>query len=243
VHTTDTADIDAGGQPRYAVVLFDLDNTLSDFDSAQRAALPGLLAEHGVADGASHLPTFKRLADPLWAQLEAGDLTLDTLNDQRFRLLVDHLGLDLDPSLLAPQYLDWLGRSGELWPGAIELLDLLDGEVGMGLVTNGYAEVQRPRLERFGLVGYFSSVTVSSEIGLAKPSQAFFDVALAAHGNPDPSTVLVVGDSLSSDIAGGAAAGCATCWFNPAGREAPVSARIDHVASSLADIGPIVLGL
>jgi 2-haloacid dehalogenase len=238
----DTAEFDAGAPRPYAVVLFDLDNTLSDFDSAQRVALPGVLAAHGVTDGASHLPAFKELAAPLWRQLEAGELTLETLNEQRFRLLVEHTGLDLDPSLLAPQYLDWLGRSGELWPGAIDLLDRLNGEVGMGLVTNGYAEVQRPRLARFGLGAYFSSVTVSSEIGHAKPSQAFFDVALAAHGNPDPATVLVVGDSLSSDIAGGAAAGCATCWFNPSGSAAPKSPRIDHVARSLAEIGSIVLG-
>ncbi len=234
----------ASGEIRsqYPVVLFDLDNTLSDFSSAQQVALPALLADHGVPDGIDYLPTFKRLADPLWGQLEAGELTLDTLNDERFRLLIEHTDLDLDPSVLAPQYLAWLGRSGVLWPGAVELLDQLRGNVTMGLVTNGYAEVQRPRLAQFGLDDYFASVTVSSEIGHAKPSQAFFDVALAAHDNPDPSTVLVVGDSLSSDIAGGASAGCATCWFNPAGKEAPDSPRIDHVATTLADVAGIVLG-
>lgn len=225
------------------MVLFDLDNTLSDFSSAQRAALPALLADHDVPDGAGYLATFKRIAAPLWEQLEAGQLTLDTLNDERFRLLIEHTDLDLDPTVLAPQYLAWLGRSGTLWPGAIELLDLLHGEITMGLVTNGYAEVQRPRIEKFGLGQYFASVTVSSEIGHAKPSQAFFDVALEAHGNPDPSTVLVVGDSLSSDIAGGAGAGCATCWFNPNSQPAPDAPRIDYVATSLADVASVVLGV
>jgi 2-haloacid dehalogenase len=228
--------------PMYALVLFDLDDTLSDFESAQRAALPGLLADHGVADGAALIPTFKQLAAPLWKQLEAGELTLKTLNGERFRRLVEHTGIDLDPAVLAPQYLSWLGRSGELWPGAIDLLEQLHGDVALGLVTNGYAEVQRPRLERFGLTRYFSSVTVSSEIGHAKPSQAFFDVALDAHGNPDPSSVLVVGDSLTSDIAGGFAAGCATCWFNPTGKDLPDAPRIDHVATTLADVAAVVLG-
>lgn len=238
MRAADSAEI----RSRFGVVLFDLDNTLSDFASAERVALPALLAEHGVADGADYLPTFKRLAAPLWAQLEAGRLTLDTLNDERFRLLVEHAELDLDATLLAPQYLAWLGRSGSLWPGALELLDQLHGNVPMGLVTNGYAEVQRPRLARFGLGDYFASITVSSEIGHAKPSQAFFDVALGAHGNPDPATVLVVGDSLSSDIAGGAAAGCVTCWFNPDRRTRPDSPRIDHVATTLAEVATIVLG-
>jgi len=227
--------------PAYPIVLFDLDNTLSDFASAQAVALPGLLADHGVSDGHELIADFKRLATPLWDQLEAGELTLETLNDERFRLLVEHTGLDLDPALLAPQYLDWLGGSGQLWPGAIELLDELHGKVDMGLITNGYAEVQRPRLEKFGLERYLSSVTVSSEIGHAKPSTAFFDVALAAHGNPEPATVLVVGDSLTSDIAGGVAAGCATCWFNPAGEPVPDAPRIDHVATTLADVASLVL--
>ena len=225
----------------FELVLFDLDNTLSDFASAQRAALPALLADHGVSDGSDYLPTFKRLAAPLWEQLEAGELTLDTLNDERFRLLIEHTDLELDPATLAPQYLAWLGCSGVLWPGATELLDQLEGAVTMGLITNGYGEVQRPRLARFGLEEYFTSVTVSSEIGHAKPSQAFFDVALGAHGNPDPASVLVVGDSLSSDIAGGAAAGCVTCWFNPDGLEPPAVPRIDHVATTLADVATIVL--
>ena len=236
--------LDSSISPRYPVVLFDLDNTLSDFTSAQAAALPGLLADHGVSDGHEFLPTFSRLAAPLWGQLEAGELTLETLNDERFRLLVEHTGLDLDPAVLAPQYLAWLGRSGALWPGATDLLDQLHGQVVMGLVTNGYSEVQRPRLDQFGLNGYFASVTVSSEIGHAKPSRAFFDVALGALGNPDPSTVLVVGDSLSSDIAGGEAAGCATCWFNPNGHAAPESStspRIDHVATTLDDVATIIL--
>lgn len=224
------------------MVLFDLDNTLSDFESAQRVALPSLLADHGIADGERLIPAFKQLAAPLWGQLEAGELTLETLNDERFRQLVEHAGLDLDPTMLAPQYLAWLGRSGELWPGATQLLDRLLGQVDMGLVTNGYSEVQRPRLDKFELNRYFSSVTVSSEIGHAKPSTAFFDIALAAHGNPDPSTVLVVGDSLSSDIAGGVAAGCATCWFNPTRKAVPISPRIDHVAMTLADVGSIILG-
>jgi 2-haloacid dehalogenase len=226
---------------RYEVVLFDLDNTLSDFTSAQSAALPALLEDHGVACGADYLSTFQQVAAPLWTQLEAGELALDTLNDERFRLLIEHTDLELDPALLASQYLSWLSRSGTLWPGATELLDLLHGAVPMGLITNGYSEVQRPRLKRFGLTHYFASVTVSSEIGHAKPSSAFFDVALAAHGNPDPATVLVVGDSLSSDVAGGAAAGCATCWFNPGRRPIPDAPRINHVATTLADVASMIL--
>jgi 2-haloacid dehalogenase len=229
--------------PRYPVVLFDLDNTLSDFTSAQTEALPGLLAAHGVTEAESYLPTFKRLAEPLWNQIEAGTLTLDTLNDERFRLLIEHTDLDLDPSVLASKYLGWLSTSGRLIPGAIDLLEALHGTVRMGMITNGYAEVQRPRLERFELTHYFESITVSSEIGHAKPGQAFFDVALGQLGNPDPATVLVVGDSLSSDIAGGAKAGCATCWYNPGDQPLPDEASsVSHTITDLAELPDLIHG-
>lgn len=225
------------------MVLFDLDNTLSDFTSAQTEALPGLLAAHGVAEAESYLPTFRRLAEPLWNQIEAGTLTLETLNGERFRLLIEHTDIDVDPSVLASKYLGWLSTSGRLIPGAIDLLETLYGTVRLGMITNGYAEVQRPRLERFELTHYFESITVSSEIGHAKPGQAFFDVALGQLGNPDPATVLVVGDSLSSDIAGGANAGCATCWYNPTAKPLPEDAGdIDHMVVDLAELPNLIYG-
>ena len=228
--------------PRYPVVLFDLDNTLSDHGSAQREALPALLAEHGVEDGDRPLDAFGRVAAPLWKRLEAGSMTLETLNDERFRLLVDERGLDLDAAALAPRYLELLGVSGRLLPGAVELLDQLHGRVRMGLITNGYSEVQRPRLRHFDLEHYFDAVVVSSEIGHAKPGVAFFDVAFEQLGRPDPSSVLVVGDSLTSDIAGGDAAGCATCWYNPSGAPLPADGpRVDHVVTDLAELPAVVL--
>jgi len=240
---TDSPIAAVSSSPRYPVVLFDLDNTLSDFTSAQTEALPGLLSAHGVAEAESYLPTFKRLAEPLWEQIEAGTLTLDTLNDERFRLLIEHTDIDVDPSVLASKYLGWLSTSGRLIPGAVDLLETLHGTVRMGMITNGYAEVQRPRLDRFELTHYFESITVSSEIGHAKPGQAFFDVALGQLGNPDPATVLVVGDSLSSDIAGGANAGCATCWYNPSGKPAPENAvGIDHMIIDLAELPNLIHG-
>ena len=234
------------GTARYDVVLFDLDDTLSDFESAQAEAFPALLTDFGVAgsDGemGHYLAAFKRGADPLWAMLERGETTLETLNVERFRRLVDATDLALDHELLAVAYLRLLARSGRLIAGATEVLGALAGSVRIGLNTNGYAEVQRPRLEHFGLTHHFDPIVVSSELGVAKPSAEFFAVALGGSGNPDPASVLVVGDSLSSDIGGAAAAGMGTCWFNPSGRPIPADApRIDHVATSLGDVVTTVL--
>ena len=224
------------------MVLFDLDNTLSDFSWSEREALPGVLDQFGVdCSGESagrYLAVFKQLAAPLWHRLERGELQLDTLNDERFRLFVAATGIDVDPALLAPAYLGWLSRSGGLLPGARELLDELHGEVRLGVVTNGYSAVQRPRLANFDLEKYFEAVVISSEIGHAKPSIDFFAVAFDQLGDPDPGSVLVVGDSLSSDIAGGANAGTATCWFNPLGAPPPATPT-GPASSGLNSSGPV----
>lgn len=227
------------------MVLFDLDDTLSDFASAQNEAFPALLTSFGV-DGApdvmaAYLTTFTQGADPLWRMLERGETTLESLNVERFRRLIEATDLDLDHEELASVYLRLLATSGRLIDGATELLDALAGRVRVGLMTNGYAEVQRPRLGHFGLTHHFDPIVVSSEIGVAKPHVEFFEIALERCGRPDPADVLVIGDSLASDIGGGAAAGMGTCWFNPRRRTVPDRPRIDHVVTSLGDLASVVL--
>lgn len=231
---------------RYDVVLFDLDETLSDFASAQAEAFPALLADFGVtgsdAMSGDYLTVFKNGAEPLWRMLERGETTLDTLNVERFRRLIDATDLEMDHELLAVAYLQRLATSGRLIDGAVEVLEALAGRVRVGLVTNGYAEVQRPRLAHFGLTHHFDPIVVSSEIGVAKPSAEFFGVALDRLDRPDPERVLVVGDSLTSDIGGGAAAGLGTCWYNPHARPVPADApRIDHSISHLGQVVSTVL--
>ncbi|MFV9672965.1 MAG: HAD-IA family hydrolase, partial [Acidimicrobiia bacterium] len=62
---------------------------------------------------------------------------------------------------------------------------------------------------------YFDAIVVSGEIGIAKPHTGFFDVAFERLGHPDKETTLMIGDSLTSDIAGGINYGIDTCWYAP----------------------------
>jgi FMN phosphatase YigB (HAD superfamily) len=87
----------------------------------------------------------------------------------------------------------------------------------LALITNGLHDVQRPRLENSPIRDFFEMVAISEEIGAAKPDPRFFDYVLQKIGNPSRSDVLVIGDSLTSDIQGGMNAGLDTCWYNPSG--------------------------
>ncbi len=229
------------GVPAFPLVLFDLDHTLFDFEGSKKIAFREVLEEEGVENPWSYLDVFKQIERPLWAGLERGELTLDSLNDRRFEELVKVAGLDADPTAMGTSYLSWLGKSGGLFPGARELLDGLVDHCTLALVSNGYGEVQHARMSNFDLAHYFDAIIVSSEVGVAKPHPDFFDHAFSALGNPDPQTALMVGDSLTSDITGANNYGLSCCWYNPSEQPAPDHLEIDFTVSDLAAIRSIVL--
>ncbi|GIR35169.1 MAG: hypothetical protein CM15mP49_05540 [Actinomycetota bacterium] len=71
-----------------------------------------------------------------------------------------------------------------------------------GLITNGLESVQKARLRHFNLYQYFDAILISGECGLAKPNPAIFQSSLDLLNHEHVDSVLMIGDSLSSDIAG-----------------------------------------
>ena len=127
------------------------------------------------------------------------------------------LGCELDAPALGPAYLQHLGQYGDSLPQTDETLAALHGRVRMVLVTNGLRQVQASRLAKATITRYLHAVVISGEEGVAKPQPRVFEVALERAGNPPSDRVLMVGDSLTADIAGGNGVGIDTCWFNPTG--------------------------
>jgi YjjG family noncanonical pyrimidine nucleotidase len=222
----------------YATILLDLDHTLFDSDEAERRAFAFALGAAGVDDHARHFPVYDTINRGLWAAVERGDLPTAGIKRVRFERLVEASGLDADPVTLADAFLDGMGRFGELYPGAREVLEALAASAGVAraLVTNGLSEVQRARIARLGLDAYFDAIVVSSEIGAAKPAPAIFDAAFAALGHPPRGSAVMVGDSPSSDLRGGRAYGIATCWYNPHGRSVDDRALVDHEIAALDEL-------
>ncbi len=230
----------------FDVVVFDLDHTLFDFELSKHLAFDRLLDDHRVPDPTGDLvDRFSEWAAPLWRRLEEGTLTLETLNLERFELLVERAGLDADPAAMAVDYLRLLGGLGGLLPGARHLLDALAAaDVRMALASNGYSEVQRARLDQFDLDRYFDAIAISGELGHAKPSVAFFERLFDDLAGADPAASLMVGDSLTSDMAGGRGFGMVTCWYAPhlaAQPNEPVErpSTVDHVVTDLGAIAAL----
>mgnify|MGYP006280779523 CR=1 FL=1 len=231
---------------RFDFVLFDADNTLFDYDRAEGFALESLLKERGVELGPDVHDTYRRINAEYWRRYEQGEVTQDELRVGRFAEFAKAVGVEADAAGLSERYLEFLASAGFLIQGAEQIVAALaEAEVTLGLITNGIEEVQRGRLSRSPLADAFVSVTISGEVGSKKPDRRIFEIAFQRSGNPEKDRSIIVGDSLSSDIAGGHNFGIATCWFNPSGariREDLVSSgrTPDYVVSDLGELREVV---
>lgn len=204
----------------YRVFLFDADETLFDFKKAEAEALRNALQGCGLTYSEAIRRQYHRINDELWKQFETGSVSKDELQRARFSRLFGELGIRQDAEAFNDRYLTELGRGAYLLEGAFEICKHLH-ERGKRLciVTNGVAAAQRSRIGRSELRDFFDELFISEELGTRKPEKRFFERVLARLCDFDKRDMLVVGDSLSSDIAGGNGAGIDTCWFNPRNAE------------------------
>lgn len=199
----------------FTTVLFDLDHTLLDSDESERLAFDVTMRSIGVNDPSDHLPSYRQINTSLWKQVELGELSPNDVKTLRFERLLSLLSIEANPAEVSAQYASALGNHGELYAGAMDMLELLGQRAQLALITNGIGQVQRSRIERLQLSSHFAAIAISGELSMSKPGRAIFDHLLLELGSPLASKTIIVGDSLSSDIAGGHNAGISTCWYNP----------------------------
>ena len=200
---------------RYTWLLFDADGTLFDFQRAEAIALENTPRKMELVVPSSFTATYHQINNALWRRFEAGELRASDIRRERFRLLFEELDLAGDSLAFGEAFLDNLIQESTFLEGAQSLINQLKHHYHLALLTNGFASVQHARIARLRLGDLFNPVIVSEEVGVAKPDPAIFDIALKEMGLPDKAEVLMIGDSLSSDIRGGSNAGIDTCWFNP----------------------------
>lgn len=222
----------------YHAHFFDFDHTLFDSDASEALAFEHALTSNATTSNPELFAIYKRINSALWAEVESGVRGPSDVRTLRFVQLVEQTSIDLDPLVLADSFTSGMQEFGELYPGALDVLGQLRECGPVVMVTNAISEIQRRRIERLGIGALFDLIVISSEVGVSKPAPGIFDHAFqsiseTAIGVLDRKATLMVGDSLTSDMTGGVAAGLATCWFNPHAKSQTSSLGIDHEISRL----------
>ena len=201
---------------KYKVILFDADETLFDFKSSEKESFKNTILEFGIDyDEDYHFGTYKEINTAIWKELEEGLITPKKLKIERFKRFLDKLDMNFDENEFAAAYMKHLGNSSILLDGAVELIQDISDKYVISIITNGITNVQQRRIKNSPIAEYFSDIFISEDIGVSKPNPDIFKHAINSLGSFSNDEILMVGDSLSSDIKGGINYKIDTCWYNP----------------------------
>lgn len=199
----------------YKAIIFDLDDTLIDFQAAQSRGL-NFIYHHFFAscELADFTQAYESINRRLWDAVGDGQMLPREVGLERFRALSSHLRVSVDFEHVAATYELKISETVEWMPGAKACIKQLSPNYRLGIVTNGLQAAQRRKLSHMGVSDDFHSVVISEEFGVAKPHPHVFKHIL---GQMDclPEACLMVGDSLGSDYQGAMNVGMDFCWFNP----------------------------
>lgn len=122
------------------------------------------------------------------------------------------------------------------FPGAIETLRTLRGKgVPLAMITNGTAEGQRRKIDKFGLSAFFQYILVEGEFGVGKPDERVYLQALKKLG-VEPTDSWMVGDNLEWDVEAPQRLGIYAIWVDFEGKGLPKSAAPDRIVTNISQI-------
>lgn len=196
---------------KYQWILFDADETLFSFRSF--GGLQKVLARYGLEFNEQDYAAFQAVNQRLWIAYQNQEIDAEGLQRQRFSRLAALTGED--PLKLNALLMEEMALLSLPLENTVATLQALQGKCKMGIITNGFHAMQQKRLDNTQTAPFFELLVVSENVGIAKPDKRIFEYAFAQMGNVDKRRILMVGDTLSSDIVGGQNAGIDTCWFNP----------------------------
>ena len=218
-------------------ILWDVDGTLLDFLYSQRLALTQCFQTAGLTITDEILKRYSQINDSYWKRLELGEVTKAQLLNGRFLDLFTEFGIrDVDVEAFRKEYQTGLGNIFAYIDDSLNICRALRGKVKQYVITNGVTSTQQSKLKLSGLGECVEELFISEQVGTPKPGKAFFDKVLSHVEEKDKSRILVVGDSLSSDIKGGVLAGLKTCWYRPEGSVNSTEYQADYEISNLHQI-------
>lgn len=220
------------------VILWDIDGTLLNFKEAEKAAIRSCFSIFHLGECTDEMiERYSSINERYWKRLERGEISKQEVLEGRFReffqtehssgkwqsgCLSELRGEDsremTENELIEAFNAEYQVRLGDTIcfnDNGLELVKRLKGTVKQYAVTNGTHVAQKRKLEKSGLNELLDGAFISDEIGIEKPNVGFFQHVLEQIGEYEKDQVMIVGDSLTSDIRGGNNAGIVCCWYRP----------------------------
>jgi YjjG family noncanonical pyrimidine nucleotidase len=201
----------------YKWLIFDADNTLFDYDAAEKSALLKTLDDANISyQSDSIIPIYHKINHKLWMQFDTGEIKSQAeIKQKRTQQLFAILNAQSDSDAFANDYIVNLSNNAQLLKNALMVIAKLAVTHDLIIMTNGMTSVQVPRFKRSPIMQYFQHTIISEQIGYSKPSKEIFNHAFGLMNQPAKGDVLMIGDNLGSDVQGGINYGIDTIWYNP----------------------------
>ena len=196
---------------KYKYLLFDLDDTLLDFGKAQILAFKKLLEDENIEYNDELFEKYETINKSLWRSFERGEISNKEVTRERFIRFFALFDRNVDGSEVDNRYRSYLAEGNQLFDGIIEMLEKLSLTHKLYIASNGIAITQYTRLKNNNLNKYFEKIFISEEIGSKKPDREFFEKIFDEIGIKNKDEVLMIGDTLTSDILGANNVGIDSC--------------------------------
>lgn len=231
----------------YTYILLDSDETIMDFQAAQRHALSSALAQYGWPYDKDIHDIYEQINQRAWKEFERGEITKEQLRILRFQRFFKRMGWqekakELGYGEFHKVYMGYLGECADLLPGALEFVRDMSREGRIYILTNGFLETQRNRFGISPVTKYISGIFVSEETGFQKPQKEYFDYVFSHIEGFEKKKAIMVGDSLSSDIKGANQAGVKACWYNPRRAVNDGTASADYEVQNYDELRAVIRG-
>lgn len=229
---------------KLTAVFFDLDNTLLDHSKTEMEAKREIYKMYrevfeDVSFEEFH-DVYVKHNNRLWHLLTEEKITKDYLRLHRVKDSLEELNLNSEKSLeISYKYIEVYSQSFFMIDGAIEVLEEIKDKFPLGIITNGFVEVQKIKLEKTGLSKYFQSVVCSEDVGRMKPHPSIFDFAVKSL-NSIAEESIYIGDNYLADIVGGRDFGMKTVYFNPHNNEVK-DCVADFEIKDIKEVLPILM--